>query len=153
MMPCCRDQGVGVSVCSPLARGLLSGDAQCSRNQTDFFTREMYADEASIQIAESVGRVAAARGLTSAQIAQAWVLSHPGVDSMLVGADSVAQLDSAIAALHTPLDSEERFELERNYTPCDVINDYTAGKRIARHSRAARTVFTDNALQSARNIA
>jgi 1-deoxyxylulose-5-phosphate synthase len=153
MIPFCRDQGLGVSVFSPLARGLLSGDAQSIRNQTDFFTREMYADEASIQIAESVGRVAAARGLTSAQIAQAWVLSHPGVDSMLVGADSVAQLDSAIAALHTPLDSEERFELERNYTPCDVINDYTAGKRIARHSRAARTVFTDNALQSARNIA
>jgi 1-deoxyxylulose-5-phosphate synthase len=33
------------------------------------------------------------------------------------------------------------YELERNYTPCDLINDYTAGKRIARESRPARNEF------------
>ena len=31
--------------------------------------------------------------------------------------------------------AEELHELERNYTPCDVINDYTAGKRILRSAR------------------
>lgn len=142
MIPFCRDQGLGVSVFSPLARGLLTGDAQSTRNQTDFFTQQMYADEASFEIARSVQRVAQRRGVSNAQIAQAWVLNHPGVDCMLVGADTTAQFDSALAALETRLDEEELYELERNYTPCDVINDYTAGKRILRVARPMRETFS-----------
>ncbi|MFK3662488.1 aldo/keto reductase [Scandinavium sp. NPDC088450] len=143
MIPFCKDQGLGVSVFSPLARGLLSCDFESVRNKTDFFTQEMYADAVSLEVAKSVSRVAALRGVTPAQVAQSWVLSHPGVDCMLVGADSVTQIDCAIAAMETTLSADERFELERNYTPCDVINDYTAGKRIARDSRPAQGVFID----------
>jgi hypothetical protein len=62
---------------------------------------------------------------------------------MLVGADTPAQFDSALAALDTKLDADERYELERNYTPCDLINDYTAGRRIAREPRAAQGAFVD----------
>jgi 1-deoxyxylulose-5-phosphate synthase len=137
MIPFCQDQGVGVSVFSPLARGLLSGDAKSVRNQTDFFTVQMYDDEASRNIARSVAEVADARGVSCAQIAQSWVLNRPGVSSMLVGADTVAQFDSALAALDTKLDADELYELDRNYTPCDVINDYVT-TRIPRVARAAR---------------
>jgi aryl-alcohol dehydrogenase-like predicted oxidoreductase len=138
MVPFCQDQGVGVSVFSPLARGLLSSDASSTRNKTDSFTHQMYSDAASDAIAGSVAEVAAARGVTSAQIAQAWVLSRPGVTSMLVGADTVAQFDGALAALETRLSDDELYELDRNYTPCDVINDYVS-TRIPRTARAART--------------
>lgn len=141
MIPFCRDQGIGVSVFSPLARGLLSGDANSTRNQTDFFTAQMYGDAASLEIAQSVQRVAKRRGVPNAQIAQAWVLHQPGIDCMLVGADTVEQFDSAVAALDTPLDAAEMHELDRNYTPCDLINDYTAGKRIARVPRPAEGPF------------
>ena len=141
MIPFCQDQGIGVSVFSPLARGLLSGDANSTRNQTDFFTQQMYGDPASLEIAQSVQRVAQRRGVANAQIAQSWVLSQPGIDCMLVGADTVEQFDSAVAALETTLDAAERHELDRNYTPCDLINDYTAGKRIARTPRPAEGPF------------
>jgi aryl-alcohol dehydrogenase-like predicted oxidoreductase len=137
MIPFCQDQGVGVSVFSPLARGLLSGDAKSVRNQTDFFTVQMYDDEASRDIARSVAEVAAARGVSCAQIAQAWVLGRAGISSMLVGADTVAQFESALAALDTQLTADELYELDRNYTPCDVINDYVSA-RIPRVPRAAR---------------
>jgi aryl-alcohol dehydrogenase-like predicted oxidoreductase len=136
MLPFCADQGIGVSVFSPLARGLLAGDPKSVRNQTDFFTVQMYDDAASRDIARSVAEVALARGVSCAQIAQAWVLSRRGVASMLVGADSVAQFDSALAALDTQLTADELHELERNYTPCDVINDYVS-VRIARSARPA----------------
>jgi hypothetical protein len=63
---------------------------------------------------------------------------------MLVGADTPAQFDSALAALGTTLSDDELFELERNYTPCDLINDYTAGKRIAREPRLAQGAFVEN---------
>ncbi|MCX4164191.1 MULTISPECIES: aldo/keto reductase [Paraburkholderia] len=143
MIPYCKDQGVGVSVFSPLARGFLTSDPTSTRNQTDFFTAQMYGDATTREIAASVARVAARRGVTPAQIAQAWVLNHGGVSSMLVGADSAAQFDSALAALETKLDADELFELERNYTPCDLINDYTAGRRIAREPRAAEGAFAE----------
>ena len=141
MVPYCIDQGVGVSVFSPLARGLLTCEPTSTRNQTDFFTAQMYGDPASLAIAESVARVAKRRGVPPAQIAQAWVLSRPGIASMLVGADSVAQFDSALGALETKLSEDELYELDRNYTPCDLINDYTAGKRCAREGRPAQGAF------------
>lgn len=141
MIPFCLDQGLGVSVFSPLARGLLTSDLQSTRNQTDFFTQQMYGDEASQQIAGAVQRVAQRRSVSNAQIAQAWVLSRPGVSSMLVGADSVEQFDSAVAALETRFDEGEQYELDRCYTPCDLINDYTDGKRIPRAPREPKGVF------------
>ncbi|WP_323119033.1 aldo/keto reductase [Burkholderia alba] len=141
MMPYCIDQGVGVSVFSPLARGLLTGDAQSTRNQTDFFTAQMFGDDASRAIAASVATVAQRRGVPAAQIAQAWVLARQGVASMLVGADSAAQFDGALGALETRLSADELHELERNYTPCDLINDYTAGQRIGRAPRPAQGAF------------
>lgn len=141
MIPYCADQGLGVSVFSPLARGLLTGDVKSTRNQTDFFTAQMYGDKASLEIAGSAARVAERRGVSAAQIAQAWVLGRSHIDCMLVGADSTAQFDSALAALGTELDDEELYELDRNYTPCDLINDYTAGGRIAREARPARGAF------------
>ncbi|WP_118181442.1 aldo/keto reductase [Paraburkholderia phosphatilytica] len=149
MIPYCIDQGVGVSVFSPLARGLLTCEPKSNRNQTDFFTAQMYGDDASAAIAESVARVAAARGVTAAQIAQAWVLQRDGVSSMLVGADSAAQFDSALQALATKLGDDELYELERNYTPCDLINDYTTGKRIPRVARVAQGVFGEPTLERA----
>jgi aryl-alcohol dehydrogenase-like predicted oxidoreductase len=135
MLPFCQDQGIGVSVFSPLARGILTSDLQSTRNQTDFFTQEMYNDQASKDVAHSVAKVANARGCVPAQIAQAWVLQKSEVASMLVGADTTAQFDSALAALDTKLTDDEIYELERNYTPCDLINDYTSGKRIPRTAR------------------
>lgn len=138
MIPFCQDQGIGVSVFSPLARGLLSGAFDSVRNQTDFFTHQMYGDQTSKDIAMSVAKVAKRHGVSSAQIAQAWVLNRPGIDVMLVGADTTTQFDSALMALKTQLSEEDLYEIDRCYTPCDIINDYTDGKRIPREARPAR---------------
>ena len=143
MIPFCMDQGIGVSVFSPLARGILTSDLQSTRNQTDFFTAEMYNDQASKDIAHSVAKIANARGCLPAQVAQAWVLNKPEVSSMLVGTDTVAQFNSAVAAVEMKLTVEEIYELERNYTPCDLINDYTSGKRIPRVARPEKLTFMD----------
>ncbi|WP_299665619.1 aldo/keto reductase [uncultured Psychromonas sp.] len=141
MLPFCMDQGIGVSVFSPLARGILTNDLQSTRNLTDSFTTEMYNDKTSLEIAKSVARVADNKGCSPAQVAQAWVLSKHEVSSMLVGADTTAQFDSALMALDTVLTSDEIYEIERNYTPCDLINDYTSGKRIQRSARPSKGIF------------
>lgn len=142
MIPFCRNEKVGISAFSPLARGLLTSSFDSVRNQTDNFTQEMFGDETSLEIARSVARVARHRQVSPAQIAQAWVLQHQGIDVMLAGADTAEQLDTAIQALEmSPFTVEEKYELERNYTPRDHINDYNAGMRIPRERRPVKPPF------------
>lgn len=135
MIPYCIDQQVAVTPFSPLARGLLSGAADSLRNNTDNFTHEFYGDEVSWSIGKAVERVAVGRGVSSAQVAQAWVLGRPGVTSMLVGADAAEQLEQAVAAVSLNLSDEERWSIDRLYTPCDVINDHNNERRIPRTPR------------------
>lgn len=141
MIPLCMDQGIGVSVFSPLARGLLANDATSVRNTTDFFTAQMYNDQTSLDISQAVAKVGANHGVPAAQIAQAWVLRKPEISAMLVGADSVAQIDQAIAAMDTQLSDDDLHEIERHYTPCDVINDYRASTRTPRMPRPSQGCY------------
>ena len=46
--------------------------------------------------------IAEARGQTITQLALSWVLRHPGMTSVLVGASKLAQLDDALGALTAP---------------------------------------------------
>ena len=134
MIPFCRDQGIAVTPFSPLARGLLSGNQMSLRNKTDNFTHDQHGDEISHNIAKAVATVAEARGVTSAQVALSWVVNRPGVTSTLFAVDNVAQMDEQIAALELQLTEAELFEIERWYTPCDVINDHHVN-RIPRTAR------------------
>lgn len=143
MIPFCIDQGIGISVFSPLARGILSGELSSTRNTTDLFTQQMYNDAASFEIVKSVSKVAQSKNLPMAQVAQAWVLQRPGIHSMLVGADTVDQFKTAIQALNTQFTEDELYEIDRNYTPCDLINDYTSENRIPRVAREAKGCFVD----------
>jgi aryl-alcohol dehydrogenase-like predicted oxidoreductase len=134
MIPFCRDQGIAVTPFSPLARGLLSGNLDSMRNKTDRFTTEMYGDETSHNIARAVALVAKNRGVKPAQVALSWVASRPGVTSTLFAVESIEQLDEQIAALDFQLGPEEVAEIDRWYTPADVINDHHT-QRIPRTPR------------------
>src|SRR5579884_654168 len=78
MLPFCLDQGIGVIPWSPLARGLLAREwnAQTKRNETDRFTKVLYAqaEEANQRIVETVKAIAEERHVPMAQIALAWLL-------------------------------------------------------------------------------
>ncbi len=135
MIPYCLDAGIAITPFSPLARGLLSGNQDSLRNKTDNFTQDFYGDVASFNIARAVMRVAQAKGVKPSQLALAWVAARPGVTSTLIGLDNVAQLDENIAALGITLSPDELHEIDRWYTPCDVINDYNNDRRILRTPR------------------
>jgi aryl-alcohol dehydrogenase-like predicted oxidoreductase len=104
------------------------------RNKTDNFTADQYGDETSRNIALAVAKVAEQRGIKSSQVALAWVNGRAGVTSTLIGVETVAQLDENIATLDITLTAQELQEIDRWYTPCDVINDYNT-TRIARVPR------------------
>jgi 1-deoxyxylulose-5-phosphate synthase len=135
VIPFCIDQGIGVTPFSPLARGLLSGNSESLRNKTDTFTVDQYGDQTSLEIARAVAGMAETRGVKSSQVALNWVMNRPGVSSTLFAVESVAQMDEQIAALGMRLTPEEWLEIDRQYTPCDVINDHHP-QRIPRTPRA-----------------
>ncbi|MGW3285211.1 aldo/keto reductase [Streptomyces sp. NPDC001002] len=125
MIPLCLDEGVGTIIWSPLARGRLArawDEARStSRSASDGdFADLLYspAEEASNHaIVDAVGKVAAAHGVSRAQIALAWLRHQPVVTAPLVGAGSIRQIDDALASLDVELTDDEVRELEAPYTP------------------------------------
>ena len=121
MLPLCLDQGVGVIPWSPLARGRLTRawDATTARSETDEFGKSLYTD-ADRGTVEAVASLAAAREVSAAQVALAWVLHQPGVDAPIIGATKLSHLEDAVAAVELELSADEIADLGRHYTPHEV---------------------------------
>jgi 1-deoxyxylulose-5-phosphate synthase len=123
MIPQCIDQGVGVLPWSPLARGLLagnrtsSGDKLTTRAQTDQFADSLYVPELDFPVVDRVGSVAEERGVSSAQVALAWLLHKPGVTAPIVGATKLGHLEDALTAEQLQLSDDEIARLEEPYVP------------------------------------
>jgi aryl-alcohol dehydrogenase-like predicted oxidoreductase len=126
MLPLCADQGIGSIPWSPLARGRLTRPwaEETNRSQQDRFGRTAYTD-ADRPIVEAVAGIAAGRGVTPAQVALAWVLSRPEVDSPIIGATKAHHLSDAVAAVDLRLDQSEIDTLEKDYQPHPVIGVQT----------------------------
>jgi aryl-alcohol dehydrogenase (NADP+) len=121
MLPLCRDQGVGVIPWSPLARGRLTRDwdANTHRSESDEFGQLLYTD-ADRPIVDAVGKVAAERGISRAQVALAWMLAQPGVDAPIIGATRPEHLDDAVAAVDVRLSADETAAIEEPYIPHSI---------------------------------
>lgn len=124
MLPLCRDQGVAVMPWSPLARGRLTRDwdETSQRQETDVFGGTLYrsSEDSDRQIVAEVARIAAARGVSRAQVAMAWLLQKDGVTTPIVGASKPQHLDDAFAAVDVVLDDGEIAALEAPYVPHQV---------------------------------
>jgi aryl-alcohol dehydrogenase-like predicted oxidoreductase len=125
MIPLCLDEGVGTVVWSPLARGRLARAWDDTRATARSTTDADYADllyspaqeESNRALIDAVGQVADACGVTRAQVALAWLCRQPVVTAPLVGANSVRQIDEAVASLDIELTDDEVRALELPYTP------------------------------------
>ncbi|HUX03433.1 MAG TPA: aldo/keto reductase [Acidimicrobiales bacterium] len=122
MFPLLSDQGVGSIPWSPLARGRLTRawSEQTSRSENDEFGRRLYGED-DRPIVDAVLEVASKRGVAPAQVALAWVLLNPQVDSPIVGATKPHHLSDAVAAVELELEADEIETLEAPYRPHRVI--------------------------------
>jgi 1-deoxyxylulose-5-phosphate synthase len=112
------DQRVGSIPWSPLAKGRLARPwgEQTVRSETDDVARWVLPHDDK-PIADAVEAVAAARGVSMAQVALAWVLKNPVVSAPIVGPTRPHHLADAVAALDIRLTDEEVRQLEAPYTP------------------------------------
>jgi aryl-alcohol dehydrogenase (NADP+) len=127
MIPQCIEQGVGLIPWSPLARGFLAGNRQrggggeTSRAKSDDYADNLYFREEDFTVAERAQEVAEKRGVTSAQIALAWMLNKPHITAPIIGVSKMPHLEQAIAALDIQLSEDEVYSLEEAYQPHPVL--------------------------------
>jgi voltage-dependent potassium channel beta subunit len=104
LSPICREFGLGLTTYSPLFNGLLSGKynegvpagSRASLEDMTWF-RDMITPE-RIAIVRQLTALAQQLGVTTAQLAIAWILRRKEVSSVITGATSLEQLDENIAA-------------------------------------------------------
>lgn len=123
MIPLCVDQGVGVIPWSPLARGFFAhyGGAETRRATTDQFAKNFYHRPDESAVADAASAIAKAHGVSSTQIAFAWIMQAPGVTAPIIGATRTEQLKELIDAVAIKLSAEEVVALEKPYLPHPII--------------------------------
>jgi aryl-alcohol dehydrogenase-like predicted oxidoreductase len=114
ILPMAQSLGLAVIPYSPTGGGLLTGKYGTDRRpdrgrliDTKMYTVR-YADPRYMTIADRFTALAAELGHPPATLAVAWVASHPGITSVLVGGRNVEQLAPTLAANQLVLDDDTR---------------------------------------------
>jgi aryl-alcohol dehydrogenase-like predicted oxidoreductase len=116
LLPWLGDEGIGYLAYSPIASGLLTGrikaDTTFPENdwRRDELTPERLAD--AVPRVERLAAVADRLGVTTAQLAVAWVAHQPGVTGAICGTLSAANARANSAAGEIELDPETLAEID-----------------------------------------
>lgn len=114
LLPISVDQGLGVLVWSPLAAGLLSGKhrrgiatPEGSRQFAGWTEPPIRDVEKLWNIVDVLVDIGDSRGVSAAQVALAWLLTRPGISSLVFGGRTEAQFRDNFAAVSLKLTAEE----------------------------------------------
>jgi aryl-alcohol dehydrogenase-like predicted oxidoreductase len=129
IVPLCVDQKVGITVWSPLGGGFLTGKYKRGEPlpEGSRLSQRTPAESAPLthpephDIVDELGKIAADRGATVAQVALNWVLRKPGISSLVIGATKPHQLQDNLQAVEWELTEEETARLD---TVSDVPPHY-----------------------------
>jgi aryl-alcohol dehydrogenase-like predicted oxidoreductase len=133
VVPFVEDAGIGVIVWSPLSGGFLTGKYTRENPKgdggrlasIDMLPRDL---EKSYQVVARLGEIAKEHGASHAQVALAWLLRKRAVTSILMGANTMAQLDDNLGAAKLSLSHEEMSGLDQlTATAALYPNWFTAG--------------------------
>jgi aryl-alcohol dehydrogenase-like predicted oxidoreductase len=114
IVPACLDQGLGILVWSPLAGGLLSGKYRRgvtapagSRHLSEWSEPPVHDEDKLYETIERAVSIGEAHGVSAAQVSLAYLLTKPGVTSLVVGARTADQLADNLAAAQLALSPDE----------------------------------------------
>jgi voltage-dependent potassium channel beta subunit len=109
LAPLYRDHGLGTTVWSPLASGILTGkyaqgipqDSRLNVKGYEWLRARYESPEGRdrIERTKRLTRLADELGVSTAQLALAWCLKNPRVSTVILGASRAAQLDENLKAL------------------------------------------------------
>ena len=121
LIPMAQNLGLGVTPWSPLKSGALSGkytqqnkgDAKADGGRQ---VASSLTDEA-FDIIDELQKISKELDSTVAAVALAWVHGRPGVSSTIIGARTMKQLDSNLAALDLSLNVDQIGQLDKLSKP------------------------------------
>ena len=115
VIPYCRDHGISQIVWSPLAQGVLTGkykpgqppprDSRAAHSSMNSFFGDDLRDGRLLAQVQELGQVAKELGISTAQLALAWVLREANVASAIVGASRPQQVEDNAGASGVELDA------------------------------------------------
>lgn len=132
ILPTVRELGIGFVAYSPLGRGFLTGritqpsdlEPGDSRHGMPRFQGDNF--QRNLVIVERVRALAAAKGVTPAQLALAWVLARGEDIVPIVGTKRRVYLEENAQAVHTALTADDLAQIDAALPP-----GLTAGDRYA----------------------
>jgi aryl-alcohol dehydrogenase-like predicted oxidoreductase len=137
ILPVLRELGIGMTAYGVLSRGLISGhwDKNQGQAQGDFraYSPRFQGDniDANLALVEALRRIAAAKGVSVAQIAIAWVAVQGDDIVPLIGARTRARLAESLGSLDVTLSPDDLAAIEQA-----VPKDAAAGARYAQAQMA-----------------
>jgi aryl-alcohol dehydrogenase-like predicted oxidoreductase len=113
VLPVCQQYGMGVIPWSPLAGGWLSGryrkDSELptsgrAQRIPQRFDMNLPGNQAKLEAADQLARLADESGLSLIHLALAFVTSHPAVTSVIIGPRTMEHLESQLGAADVVLE-------------------------------------------------
>ena len=119
LLPLCRREEVGVTTYSPLAAGFLAGKYTPDRNAFPKGSRfdvipghaDIYFNDRNFRNVDRLRALADTLGLPMVRLAMAWVMGHPDITSVIVGARNTGHIDNAMDALALGMDTGLRDDM------------------------------------------
>lgn len=105
----CVHRGIGILPYWPLEQGVLTGRYTLANPPANASPAVL----AQIEVVEKLRPVAGRIGRPLSQIALGWLLSRPGMASVIPGASRVSQVEDNCAAAEWNLTAEEAYEIDR----------------------------------------
>ena len=143
IVPLLESEKLGLMVWSPLAGGFLSGKyareggGPNDARRVTFDFPPLNKDRA-FDCIDVMREIAAARGVSVARIALAYVLNKRFVMSVIIGAKTVEQLDDNLAATEVELTAEEMARLDEvSALPAEYPGWMLTRQQDAQHARFA----------------
>ncbi|HEX4821583.1 MAG TPA: aldo/keto reductase [Acidimicrobiales bacterium] len=131
LVPLVLRHGLALLPWSPLAGGILAGRYRSTSKPPKGSRAERMPaaqdrlTKGALAVANAVGKLGDARGLTSGQLALLWLRDRPGVTSPIVGPRTVEHLqESRAIAEHAPLDDEAIAELDSLVAPGTFVSNF-----------------------------
>jgi aryl-alcohol dehydrogenase-like predicted oxidoreductase len=120
ILPYCQQQGIGVISYSPMASGLLTGamtrERAAALPANDFRSHGAEFREPrlskNIELVERLRQVGQRLGRSPGEIAIAWVLRHPAITGVIVGARNAKQVEGVMGAADLTLTKQDIAEIE-----------------------------------------
>ena len=113
LLDVCNELGITFVADSPLGRGFLTGaiKSRADLEEGDFrLVNPRFTDEAilkNLKFVEIIESIAQSKGVSKAQIALAWILSHSDDITAIPGTRNVHRLEENLGALNVELNEDE----------------------------------------------